>query len=175
MTTENEYPAANTGSSPSSALLWAVGLVLAGMLAIGMVSGRNAAAGEQFTHFTGKNIDQELIDTETFKGKVMVVDFWATWCPPCVEKIPTLNKIQEKYGEKGLQVVGVSGDASPEDIRNFQSRTNVNFPTIFHGAEPIMRAYEITAFPTIMVVNREGKIVYRGHSGNIESYIEASL
>ncbi len=94
-----------------------------------------------------------------FKGKVVVVDFWATWCPPCREEVPGYVELQNKYGKDGLMIVGVSLDqAGPEVVKAFAAKYGVNYPMVM-GDEAVVTAFGgIEALPTTFLIDAQGQI-----------------
>ncbi|VVE09016.1 alkyl hydroperoxide reductase [Pandoraea terrae] len=96
-----------------------------------------------------------------WKGRVLVVNFWATWCPPCRAEIPALIDDQEKYGAQGLQFVGIAVDRA-EDIREFAKEYGINFPVLHGEAEGMELAASLGnsayALPYTVVIDRTGKI-----------------
>jgi len=92
-------------------------------------------------------------------GKVRVVDFWATWCDPCVEQMPFLDRLQRDHGARGLAVFGVAVDEEREAVRAFLARTPVGFPVLFDpGGQALAGQLEITRLPTTVVVDRRGVV-----------------
>jgi len=111
-----------------------------------------------------QDMDGKSIKADHFKNSVVVFDFWATWCGPCIAEIPFLNRLQEKYKDKGVKVVGVtlaSGDAG--EVKPFVSRFKMAYSVLMGNDD---QAYElnIMGFPTTYIVNRDGK-VYQKYVG----------
>lgn len=117
-------------------------------------------------------------------GKVMLVNFWATWCPPCREEIPLLVKLQAKYAARGLQIVGIATDETSEDsVRTFTRRMLVNYP-ILMGNEQVEQMVaglggDLIGLPYTVLVNRQGQIIrlHPGqlHPGETEKWISEAL
>lgn len=109
-----------------------------------------------------KNLDGQPVRSTDFKGKVMVVDFWATWCPPCREEIPGYVELQKKYAEKGLVIVGLSLDQQgPGVVKSFAQRFGINYPLVM-GDEATVEAFGgVEAIPTTFVIDREGRIRHK--------------
>ena len=106
-----------------------------------------------------------------WQGKIIVVNFWATWCPSCLKEIPAFMKLQTQYGEK-VQFVGIALD-DVEAVKTFQEKTAVNYPLLISGDfEGFQLAKKlgniISAIPYTVVTNREGIVVYR-HSGELSA------
>jgi len=99
-----------------------------------------------------------------WRGKVLVVNFWATWCAPCREEIPLFVKLQEKYGEQGLQFVGIAID-QPDKVRPYAAELGMNFPVLIGGIDglDLTRALgnQASVLPFTVIVGRDGTIVSR--------------
>ena len=102
------------------------------------------------------------MSSEQFKGKVVVVDFWATWCGPCVEEIPGYIALQKKYGSAGLVIVGVSLDRrGPAQVKQFAQARGMNY-TLVMGDEAVVEAFgDFQAIPTTFLISREGLILHQ--------------
>jgi peroxiredoxin len=113
--------------------------------------------------FTLRDLDGERVALKSLRGKVVLVNFWATWCPPCRMEIPDLNRIHTAYEEQGVVVLGVSWDElSSEQIKGFVKNYKVTYP-VLHGTQSelseVGRAYKWEGYlPTTYVVDREGRI-----------------
>jgi thiol-disulfide isomerase/thioredoxin len=115
------------------------------------------------------------------QGKVVYVDFWASWCGPCRQSFPWMNEMQARYGGKGLQIVGVNVDAKTDDARQFLTTTPARFAIAFdpQGATP--RSYGIKGMPSSVLIGPDGKVLLE-HSGfreadraELESKIQSAL
>lgn len=108
--------------------------------------------------FTLQTIEGETLSLSDFKGKVIILDFWATHCPPCRQEIPNFVKLYNKYEDKGLVVVGISLDHSAENVRKFCQKNGVNYPVVMGNEELVKRYGGIRYIPTTFVVDRKGNI-----------------
>jgi peroxiredoxin len=115
--------------------------------------------------FTLKAMTGEDITLSAYRGKVVLLDFWATWCGPCMQSIPELVRIQEKYRDKGLVVLGVSMDtlsqADDGQIQKFMRTFGITYP-VMRDDGSVSNAYygnSPAAIPTMHIINREGKII----------------
>lgn len=107
-------------------------------------------------------LDGKAIGTEQLKGKVVVVDFWATWCGPCIHEIPGYIELQKKYASRGLVIVGLSVDQQgAEVVGKFISSRSMNYPVALATQEVIDAFGGIEAIPTTLLIDRDGKIRHR--------------
>lgn len=105
------------------------------------------------------DLDGNPVSSSQFAGKVVVVDFWATWCGPCREEIPGYIALQEKYGKDGLVIVGVSLDrAGPAKVSDFAKKFGINYTMVMGDADEIAGFGDITAIPTTFLIDRDGNI-----------------
>jgi thiol-disulfide isomerase/thioredoxin len=112
-----------------------------------------------------KDLDGNLVSSDQFKGKVVIVDFWATWCGPCRSELPGYIRLQEKYAKEGLVIVGMAtNDESPEVVKEFVRQHGINYRIVV-GEEGVAAAFGgpegIQGIPTTFIVNRAGNIVDR--------------
>jgi thiol-disulfide isomerase/thioredoxin len=107
-----------------------------------------------------------------YKGKLVYVDFWASWCKPCLQSFPWMNEMQERYGAKGFQVIGVNVDAKSEDARRFLAETPAKFVVAFDAKGEAPKSYAIKGMPTSFLVGPDGKVLLQ-HAGFREADREA--
>jgi cytochrome c biogenesis protein CcmG/thiol:disulfide interchange protein DsbE len=119
----------------------------------------NANMAPDFTLTSVEGKDVQLSD---YLGKVVIIDFWATWCPPCKAEIPGFVELYDQYADAGLEIIGISLDrGDPSVVSNFVKSYHVNYPIVFYKDEVIMNYGGIQSIPTTFVVDREGKIIER--------------
>ena len=115
--------------------------------------------------------DGQKIDLSAYKGKVVVMDFWASWCIPCRKSFPWLNKVQSNLKEKGLVIIGVNVDEKSKDAQDFLNKYPANFPIIFDPQGKHAEYYKIIGMPSSLIFDRQGKLVEQ-HVGFKESQIK---
>ena len=111
--------------------------------------------------FTVKDLDGNTISSADWHGKVVLLNFWATWCPPCREEIPDLIKLQAKYEGK-LQIVGLSDDTGPvQDVKNFARQNKMNYPIAIASPELEAKFGGVMGLPTSFLVDTNGRVVQK--------------
>lgn len=107
---------------------------------------------------------ETMLDLKTHHGKVVVVDFWASWCVPCRRSFPWMNEMQQKYAGNGLVIIGVNLDRNIEDAKAFLSAYPANFTVSYDPDAEIAKKYGVEAMPSSLIFGRDGELVTR-HSG----------
>ena len=111
--------------------------------------------------FAARDLDGREVSSASLRGKVVIVNFWATWCPPCRAEIPDLVALQSKYGDR-LQVIGVSQDeASPDVVKRFVVQHKINYPIVMTTPELEKTFPGVSALPTSFILDRESRIVQK--------------
>ncbi len=131
--------------------------------------------------FTLKDVNDSSVNLADFQGKVILLDFWATWCGPCKVEIPGFIDLQEKYGREGLQVIGVSVDDTVDKLKPYVAEMKMNYPVLQGlGHDDLMDAYgPMLGIPVSVIISRDGKVCAK-HTGltakeTFESQIKALL
>lgn len=107
-------------------------------------------------------IDGGAVDSDDFKGKVLLVTFFAIWCPPCLEEIPALIKLQNTFGQAGFSVIGLSVDESgPEPVKRLVAKAGINYSVLMADAGVAQGFGGVTGIPVTFLVDRQGRIVSR--------------
>jgi peroxiredoxin len=125
--------------------------------------------------FTLATIDGRIITVSQLKGKVVLLDFWATWCAPCRLAIPHLNDLYRAYRERGLEIIGLSLDkGNPGQVRRFAVNMGIKYPIIM-ADDDVVKNYGISPIPTTYLIDREGYISNKwvGFSQNLMTKIAA--
>jgi len=141
--------------------------VLLAVLVIALSVSRAADNPQPAPGFSLKTADGKGIELSKLKGKVVVVNFWATWCGPCRAEIPGMLEVYEKYKAKGLEIVGISLDRNGwQVVTPYVQKSKITYPIVL-GDESVVESYGgIEAIPTTFIVDRKGNIVDR-HVGMV--------
>ena len=140
-------------------------------------SGSDPAIGSVAPEFSLKSVpDGKTVTLSSLRGKAVVVNFWATWCGPCKIEMPWLVDLQKKYGDQGLQIVGITKDDTNEDtIAKFTQKMGVNY-TVLVGNQQVVDLYGgVGGLPTSFFVNRSGKVVHEIVGLDSESKFEDAI
>ena len=140
--------------------------LLAGILTSHWISKTGLASDPSIKAFfanSWQTPDGKTADSEKWREKVLVVNFWASWCPPCVEEMPALDKIQQEYVSKNVLIVGIGID-SPSNIRDFLQKTPISYPIVVGGLEGSSLSKQMGntqgALPYTVIINPKGKSVF---------------
>ena len=144
-------------------------------------TGAGDLKGKPAPEFTLQSLDGKDVHLADFRGKAVLLNFWATWCEPCKIEMPWFVELQKQYGPEGLQIVGISADEgdSKDGVSEFAKKMGVNYPILL-GKEAVVDAYGGVQFlPTTFYIDRNGKITDRVFGlkgkGEIEDDIKKAL
>jgi peroxiredoxin len=161
-------------------LMLVFGFKLARRSSQGIIAGTAQMKGGTAPDFTLQSLDGKTIRLSDFRGKAVVLNFWATWCAPCKIEMPWFVDLQKQYGPAGVQFLGIAmDDASTKEIAEFAQSVNVNYPILI-GKEAVGDAYGGVQFlPETFYLDRDGKIVDKAFGlkgrGEIEDDIKKIL
>ena len=129
--------------------------------------------------FSVETLEGESVNLGDYKDKLVVLDFWATWCKPCVDSMPGLQRLYDAYSEKGLVVLGVSIDEDKDRIkkvRKFVDKVGVSYPVFSDaGATPAWHTFKVKAIPALFLIDRDGQIVAQWLGGVDHQAVESEI
>jgi thiol-disulfide isomerase/thioredoxin len=137
--------------------VWRLLLVLA--LAFRAVPAFAAAPGEAAPTFALPTASGETIALEKLRGRIVYVDFWASWCGPCRQSFPWMNEMQARYGGRGLAIVAINVDKKRSDAERFLGQVPASFPIVYDPAGATPASYAVRAMPSSYLIDAGGKIV----------------
>lgn len=143
-----------------------------GFLALFLSAGAQA---EPAPDFTLKSNTGENVRLEEQRGKVVMINFWASWCAPCRQEMPLLDELYQRYERAGFTLLGINVEQDSSAAQRFLSDVGVSFPILFDPTSEVSRAYQVSAMPTTVMVDRDGQVRYvnRGYRpGDEEKYRE---
>jgi cytochrome c biogenesis protein CcmG, thiol:disulfide interchange protein DsbE len=117
--------------------------------------------GDSAPSFTIKTESGVEMSPRNFGGKLLVLNFWASWCAPCVQEIPSLNEFQKMFASQGVVVLGVNVDSRPELYRNMLKKFKISFPTARDPEENINYRYGTYKVPESYIIDRNGKVLQK--------------
>lgn len=138
-----------------------------------------AFLGEMVPDFEATDLEGKPISFEAYRGKVLLVDFWAVWCGPCVAEMPNVKKVYDTYKDKGFDIIGISLDNDEKRLRDYLKENDIHWRQVFSGEgwnSPVSRQYGIYAIPTMWLIDKEGKLIsHKARGKKLESMIAKAL
>lgn len=110
-----------------------------------------------------KDADDKIVDLAQFKGRVVLINFWATWCPPCRKEFPSLGRVRKLFKPSEFEVLAVNVGEDPDSVFSFTGLTD--FPVMFDRDSKAMAAWSVRGLPTTFLVDRKGQVAYRATGG----------
>lgn len=167
-------------------VLTAVALALAAAAAIYSVRhnrGSGAATSGATNHilapdFTLPQLDGQMLRLSTYRGKVVLLDFWATWCGPCIQAVPELKEIRKKFANRPFELISISVDREKRKLEDFVKANEMTWPQYFdEGYRVAKDAFGVATFPSYFVLDGEGVVTYvlRGYSPTTAARLTAAV
>ncbi|MDX1676433.1 TlpA disulfide reductase family protein [Arsukibacterium sp.] len=154
-------------------------LLLGLLLTVLSLSVRNASAESQAAapDFTLKALTGVNLRLAEQRGDIIVLNFWASWCGPCLQEMPALDKLASKYQPLGVQIWGVNVEADSTAAQKYLSKTRVEFPILFDTENSVSERYQVQAMPTTVIINKDGNVhsVHRGYKPGYEQKYENDI
>jgi cytochrome c biogenesis protein CcmG, thiol:disulfide interchange protein DsbE len=118
--------------------------------------------GTMMAAYTAKNLDGSKFDLAARRDKVVLLNLWATWCPPCRVEIPELQRLHDAYAARGFEVVGVSIDeGEPAEVEQFVTDQKITYPIVLDPEQKLPNLLETSMLPTSLLIGRDGRIVWK--------------
>lgn len=120
----------------------------------------------------GRSLTQDMVD-----GKVVYIDFWASWCAPCIQSLPFLNELRNQYAGEGFELVSVNVDVDPKKALAFIEALSLEFPVLRDPDSAVMQEYKITGLPTGILIDAESEVIltHLGFSPADEAFLRARI
>ncbi len=131
-------------------------------------------SGKEAPDFALKDLEGKAVSVKSLRGKVVLLDFWASWCGPCRQELPHIEKLHTEYKEKGLVVLGVN-DEDAQVALDFVKENRYSFPTLVDAQREVSKLFQVTAIPTVIVIDKEGKISTHYIGARSEADLRAAL
>jgi len=150
--------------------------LIAVLFVIGLTASALAQTGSKAPDFKLQTSDNKDVTISGLKGKVVLLNFWATWCGPCVREIPDFLEVYDQYKSKGFEIIGVSLDAGEwEKVTPFVAKMKMTYPVV-KGDNAVVQAYgNFNAIPTSFFIDRKGVVVHQKTGAMTKSELEAIL
>lgn len=110
-----------------------------------------------------RDVDDKLVDLAQYRGRVVLINFWATWCPPCRKEFPSLGRVRKLFKPAEFEVIAVNVGEDPDAVFSFSGITD--FPVVFDRDSKTMGAWSVRGLPTTFLVDRKGQLAYRATGG----------
>ena len=156
----------------------AMALVLLGALVgCGTVGGMGARKGETALAFTLEDLNGNKVSLGDYQGRPVLLNFWASWCPPCRSEMPELQRAYAAQGEGGLVILGVNSlyQDNLNDVKKFVAEQQLTFPILLDSEGAVAVAYRVSTLPTSIFVDRDGKIHLIQIGPMTQSFVESVL
>lgn len=151
-----------------------LGLAMSLVAALSVSPAVDAQAAPDFTLKSQNDVNLRLAEQ---RGDIILLNFWASWCGPCLQEMPKLDKLAQKYQGMGVQIWGVNVESDSAAAKAYLEKVRVNFPILFDVTNDVSAAYSVQAMPTTVILNKDGEIasVHRGYQSGYEQKYENDI
>lgn len=155
---------------------WLFTLTFMILLSLG-IPGFSASLSQQAPNFRLPTLDNQTIDLADYRGQVVYLDFWATWCAPCRRSFPWMESMHNKYNEVGLKIIAISLDQKPELIRDFLSAHKASFTVVQDKEGESTETYKVRGMPTSYLIDKKGdiRLTHQGFSEGDKYILDAQI
>lgn len=147
---------------------WVRAGVLAATLAVSSMVGASSALAPAFALPSRAG---DIVSLDKLKGKVVMLNFWASWCGPCRQEMPLLEQMHKRYSSLGFTMIGVNVESNTSDAEKWLQQTPVSFPVLFDKENKVSKLYDVNAMPSTVFIDRKGNVraLHRGYKPGDES------
>jgi len=144
--------------------------VAATLVTTSLVTGSTGATASMAPAFTLPSRGGDNVSLASLKGKVVMLNFWASWCGPCRQEMPLLEQMHKRYSALGFTLVGVNVDANSKDAEEWLTKTPVTFPVLFDRESKVSAMYDVKAMPSTVFIDRKGNVraLHKGYKAGDE-------
>jgi peroxiredoxin len=159
----------------SASRFLAVAMLVLGIT--GSAHGKMPDIGSAAPDFTLRSSTGKNLKLSEYRGQVVMINFWATWCAPCRQEMPHLSRLYEQYRKAGFMLLGVNIDDNPKAAQAMAEQLGVRFPVLYDTTKQVSKQYDVDAMPSTVIVDRDGKVQYlhRGYRSGTEQQYEAKV
>jgi peroxiredoxin len=152
-------------------------LLTLAMLAAAGAANAKAAPNAPAPDFTLRQLDGANLRLGEQRGRVVMVNFWATWCGPCRVELPHLARLHDKYQSAGFVLLGVNIDEDANAAKALASKLGLKFPVLFDSQKKVVAAYDLNAMPATVLIDRDGRVrhLHRGYKEGVEALYEQQV
>ena len=152
-------------------------LIALAMLAAAGSANAKAAPNAQAPDFTLRQLNGPNLRLGEQRGRVVMVNFWATWCGPCRVELPHLSRLHDKYRGSGFVLLGVNIDEDPAVARALVGKMGLTFPVLLDPEKKVVGAYDLNAMPATVLIDRDGRVrhLHRGYKEGVEAVYEQQV
>ena len=147
---------------------WIRASVLAATLAVSSMVGASSALAPSFSLPSRSG---DIVSLDKLRGKVVMLNFWASWCGPCRHEMPLLDQMHKRYSSLGFTMIGVNVESNTADAEKWLQQTPVSFPVLFDKENKVSKLYDVNAMPSTVFIDRKGNVraLHRGYKPGDES------
>jgi len=149
--------------------------ILVALAATAAVTSHAVAIQDEAPDFTLKSLEGSNLRLEEYRGQVVLINFWASWCGPCRQEMPLLDRLHHRYEDTGFAVLGINVEGEIKPAQEIVDKTNVTFPVLIDEDQKVSEMYNLEAMPSTVVVDRDGVVryIHRGYKpGDEAKYVE---
>jgi peroxiredoxin len=157
----------------TSAIIYVLTVLLAAPASQAAMPKIGAAAPD----FTLKSSSGKNLRLSEHRGEVVMINFWATWCGPCRQELPLLNRLHEQYRKAGFTLLGVNIDDRPDAAQTMAKKLGITFPVLFDTEKRVSGLYDVNAMPSTVLIDRDGKMryIHLGYRAGYETSYESQI